>query len=214
MPPPPPPPPTERRDEAPFPWPPPRASAEYPIPDEWLRTVSPTTLGDVADKLQKAVQDASYQRWSYTTPEQHGFVLLTQLEQTRRDGTPLPSPERWSADAPSITHLSLGDFIQSLAIAPTGHYRIIAFVVTDQQWNRTGQPPTESEANYWFDSGMVRLPPPIRASRYGRDFRTTALVYEFVKRRGHEATFVRDSRTSGPDHLRRAGITEALSTVR
>lgn len=213
IPPPPPPPPSERRHEA-FPWPPPRASAEYAIPDRWLRTGASTTLGDIADRLENAVKSASYRRWSYATPERHGFVLITQMEQMRRDGTPFPVPERWSADTPSVTSLSLFEFIKSLAVAPTGHYRIIAFVVTDRRWNRTGEPPTEIEASEWFDSGLDGLPPEIAATRYSRAFRTTALVYEFVKRHGHEAAFVPESRTSGIDHLRRTGITKPLSMAR
>ena len=195
-----------------FTWPPPPASAETEIPAQWIRRAGqPTTLGSVAERLEQALKDARYQRWSYLSVP-NGFALVAQMEQIRPDGTPSPEPARWSTNLPRAADLNLYQFIRALANAEPGYYRVIVFVVTDQPWSRTGARPTSQQAEHWLATGDNYLPPAIGALPYEPGFRTTGLVYEFKKAsQKTDATFIDTSPTRAEDHLSKAGISERLS---
>jgi hypothetical protein len=195
-----------------FPWPPPPASAEAEIPANWLPAQGkPTRLSDLADKLEGALHAAKYRRWSYSSVP-NGFALVTQMEQIKPDGTPSAEPARWSTNLPSVRELTLLEFIKALASAPPGYYRVIVFIVTDEPWSRSGQEPTGEEAERWLTQGFNRLPASIGELTYGKEYTTTALVYEFKKRsQSAEATLVEDSETRAQEHLRKAGISDPLS---
>ncbi len=197
-----------------FPWPPPPASADLAIPAQWLPAKGGSTvLSGVASRLEEALRVAAYRRWSYSSVP-NGFALVAQMEQIRSDGTPSPEPARWSSDLPSVRDLSLLEFIKALASAPPGHYRVIAFIVSDQPWSRTGSAPTSQEAERWLAKGLTRLPPSIGSLTYGVDYAASALVYEFRKTSGSDATFVPSSPTRAEDHLKRAGIVDSLIGIR
>jgi hypothetical protein len=198
-----------------FPWPPPRPSAECEIPSQWLpSTGEENTLGDVADALVNALRNARYRRWSFLSVP-NGFALVAQMEQIRRDGTPTPEPGRWSTDVPSVRDLTLLEFVKALATSPPGHYRVIAFIVTDMAWSRTGKAPTAPDTERWIDDGLNRLPPSIGMATYVPGFATTALVYQFHKGSGNaSATFVENSDLRAEDHLRGAGLAASLSGMR
>ena len=194
-----------------FPWPPPRASAETMIPHTWLPTRGEARLADVADRLERALTAAKYRSWSYSSVP-NGFALVSQMEQIASDGTPSPEPARWSTDMPSVTHMTLLEFIKALANARPGYYRVIVFIVTNQPWSRTGEKPSGEEAEQWLAKGFSWLPPYIGDLTYRPDYRTTALVYEFKKvSKDADATFLKSSPTSADDHLNKAGISVPLS---
>lgn len=194
-----------------FPWPPPLASAETMIPQNWLATTGADRLADVAYRLERALKAAKYPRWSYSTVP-HGFALVSQMEQIQANGTPSPEPARWSTDLPWVANMTLLEFIKALANAQPAYYRVIVFIVTDQPWSRTGKRPTGEEAERWLPEGFNWLPRSIGELTYGPDYRTTALVYEFKKiSRDTAATFLERSPTSADDHLKKAGITDPLS---
>jgi hypothetical protein len=190
------------------------------IQDKWLLKVPDggrTTLSDVAEKLESALKEANYERWSYLSlpakaPVISGFALVTRMEQIAADGTPSPEPARWSSAMPSVSSLSLFEFVKALIKAPPGYYRVIAFVVADTGWKRERDKPTGKEAERWLRTGGTRLPSGLGTLPYGPDCRTTVLVYEFKKvSQEAEATFLDPSRIRADEHLERAGISRALS---
>jgi len=203
---------SERNDRIPaFPWPPPPASAETMIPPNWLSTPAVTQLADVADKLERALNEAKYPRWSYSSVP-NGFALVSQMEQIKSDGTPSPAPARWSTAMPWVTNMTLLEFIKALANAQPGYYRVIVFIVTNQPWSRTGKEATGEEAEQWLAKGFTWLPRSIGELTYGPDYRTTVLVYEFKKvSQDADATFLEPSPTSADDHLGKAGLSDPLS---
>ncbi len=223
-PPPPPPPPTPIILEEPeipaptkkillpaFPWPPHPASAETTLPHHWLVRGQETTLADVANRLEGALKAARYPKWSYSFVP-NGFALVSRMEQISSDGTSSPEPARWSADLPSIAHMTFFEFVRALAKAPPAHYRAIVFIVTDQPWSRTGARPTGDAAERWLAQGYNRLPKSIGDIRYTAHYKTTALVYEFKKvSKDADAVLVDPSPTSADDHLDKAGIQNPLS---
>jgi hypothetical protein len=195
-----------------FPWPPPKASAEETIPAKWLRTETTTTLGDVAEKLEKALKLADYEQWSYYTVPR-GFALATHLEKIEADGTPLPGADRWKIGTPTLANLSLLAFIKALAGAPAGDYRAIIFVVTDAQWVQTAAVPVEGQIAGWAGGGANALPATLGAMRFSEAYRAQALVYQFRKRGTKQAEYVLPSRVSGETHLEKGGIWKPLSIL-
>ena len=191
-----------------FPWPPPRASAEHQIRNKWVSEGEQTTLLDVAEKLETALEDAEFGTWKYSSVP-NGFALVTQVEQISPDGT--PRRERFRTDLPSLSDLSFVEFLIALAKAPPGYYRVIVFVVTDTPFSQEHAAPTESEARRWLDEGLNKLPRSIGMLTYGEDYRTTALIYQFSKLSKQPATLVSPSLASGRTHLERAGIWNALT---
>ena len=194
-----------------FPWPPPAPSAEHQIRNTWVTKGDRTTLSDVAQKLESALEDADYETWRYSSVPR-GFALATQLEQIGPDGTPRSGKERFRTDLPSLADMTFVEFLKALAKAPPGYYRVIVFVVTNTPFARSGSTPTEQEAQRWLHVGLNQLPKSIGVMPYGDDYRTTALVYEFRKAsKNSAATFVPKSPESGKIHLEKAGIWDALT---
>ncbi len=195
-----------------FDWPPPNASAQETIPDKWLRKGSPTTLADVANLLQKALELAEYSQLSYYAVPR-GFALATHLEQIAADGTPLPGADRWKVGTPSVGNLSLLDFITALAHAPAGHYRAIVFIVTDAAWTQSAAAPSEAQIERWATGGVTALPEAIGAMAFSEGHRATAMIYQFRKRGQEEAKFVAPSPLSAYSHLERGRLWKFLSSL-
>lgn len=197
-----------------FPWPPPPPSAETVIAHNWLPPRDEAQLADVADALERALAEANYRRWSYSSVP-NGFALVSQMEQIGADGTPSPEPARWSTELPPAENMNLLEFLRALVNAQPGYYRVIVFIVTDQPRSRDGDAATGEEAERWLAQGFDRLPRTIGQLLYGSEYRTIALIYEFRKRSNDsDAVFLENSRTEADTHLEKAGIADPLSRRR
>lgn len=194
-----------------FPWPPPPASAETIIAQNWLPSGPEARLAEVADTLERALIAAKYRKYAYLSVP-NGFALVSEMEQIGSDGTPSPEPARWSADLPPIDNMTLVEFIKALVNAQPGYYRVIVFIVTDQPRSRNGEATTGKQAETWLREGFDRLSPAIGELPYGSRYRTTALVYEFKKiSNDTSAVFLEESPTHADKHLERSGISGPLS---
>ena len=194
-----------------FPWPPPAPSAEHQIRNAWVSKGEHTKLSDVAEKLEVALDAASYETWRYSSVP-HGFALVTQLEQIKPDGTPRLGKERFRADLPSLGDMTFVEYLKALAKAPPGYYRVIVFIVTDTPFSRVDKRPSADEARRWLDAGLNQLPKSMGVLPYEASYRTTALIYEFKKLSKDEpAAFMPKSLESGKTHLERARIWDALA---
>jgi len=197
-----------RAEEAPrlFPWPPPSPTARVAID---LSKVSPSaggrTFGDIDGFLGAALSGAGYRdRAWYSVPG--GFALVTRLEQVGDDGSPRPGDARWST-VPRFGSFSIRDYLRALLQATPGHFRVIAFVVTDQDFDSTPKPMTEELASEWAESGAPRLPASIAARPAGDRVFSVALIYEFARHRYDEqAEFLKGGDVPGADQLRRSGL--------
>jgi hypothetical protein len=213
-PPPPPPPPPPVALPAPddfrlpeFPWPPPRPSAELTL----LRTLFPSAKQfEVGEQLTSALVQAGYSEYSfYSAPG--GFALVSRLERVREDGTAAPQELRFlqpGAEEP----FSLTAYISRLFFAPTGYYRLIVFVVTDQPFTTDASKTiVAEEATRLLRSGANRLPDAYRSRDFSPSHAITALIYEFRKDPGDRDVRTLDpGRFDGREHLQRAGILSAL----
>jgi hypothetical protein len=193
-----------------FPWPPPVPTTQAEF-DRDLLVRDGKTLGDVADRLTKALAGLGYsERSFYHAPG--GFVLATRLEQIDFDGTPKAGLLRWSAKLPPREIFSLSGFIDALFSAPEGHYRVIVFVVNDQPFSGTDQTASQADALAWVLGGVNRLPPSIAMTSLTGDHNGTALIYQF-RQVGQSGAVLANPDGAAPaaQHLERSGILIALS---
>jgi len=215
LPPPPPPPPPPPQALPPpsdfrlpeFPWPPPKPSAQLTL----LRTMfSSAKQFEVGEQLTKALVQAGYSEYSfYSAPG--GFALVSRLERLREDGTAAPEGLRFlqpGAEEP----FSLTTYISRLFFAPTGYYRLIVFVVTDQPFTTDATRTIQAEeASRLLRSGANRLPDAYRSFDFSPAHGVTALVYEFRKEPDDRDVKTLDpGRFDGREHLQRAGILPGL----
>jgi hypothetical protein len=191
-----------------FPWPPPRASAEYRINNRWVTSGDQTTLLQVADRIEAALSTAQYETWRYLAVP-NGFALVTQIERIDLNGN--PRQPRFGTQLPSLADMSFVEFLFALGKAPPGYYRVFVFVATDVPFNQSEERVDEKEAQRWMRAGLTQLPPDIGSMPYGPRYRTTALIYEFSKAAKKPAALVAPSKASASAHLQKARIWEGLS---
>jgi hypothetical protein len=79
-----------------FPWPPPRASASYVLPDGLFDSRS---VGEVVAAIISALELNGYVERSFFQTDANGVALVTRLERIRDDGSAFAGLERW----PSLT---------------------------------------------------------------------------------------------------------------
>jgi hypothetical protein len=165
-----------------FPWPPPRPSARLIINQQLINaTIAPVnTLGQVADKLQESLSGAGYEGSGFLAAP-NGFVIVTQVEQTDAEGSPI-SGHRWVGDIAAGGSFSLNSIIRLLVAAPAGYFRVIVFVVSDHP-EAGGEDNSEKLEllRRWSQVSQLRLPPSVRSMPYDDSYSVTALVYEFEK---------------------------------
>lgn len=190
-----------------FAWPPPRSTSQINLMPEWLRLQNPPTLGQVGNLLVSALQDARYPHHAYLAVP-NGFALVAQLEQIQSDGTPV-TPNRWDNALPSMANMGFLEFLRALVVAPTGHYRVIAFIVTDVPWQQSAPRPTEEQAQQWLSTGLNALPAAVRDMPYTTGYQSTALVYQFAKD-ANGPRFVDASTIDTLAHLDKAGLLRTL----
>lgn len=198
-------------DDGGFPWPPPRPSTRRVLARPLaIGTIAAPTLGNVADRLQAALEGAGYVEYGYY-PVPGGFALATRLERIHPDGRAYLEPARWQWGQAALTGFDLGQYVRALFDVEQGRFRVIVFVVTDAPFETTADAPRAEQALAWPGQGAPTLPAALRRQPYTEDAYTAALVYEFESRgRGHEASFKAQSRLTGEAHLRQARLLAAL----
>lgn len=194
-----------------FPWPPPPPSAEIIVPNPvLLQGLAHPALGDIAAVLVQALQQAGYyQNAYYEVP--HGFALVARLERIHPDGSPYQGVARFDSSFSPLPEFSVSGYLRALFGAPTGYYRVIAFVISDTPFAATGTPVSSQEANMWLEHGANALPLRIADVGYSAGYACTALIYEFQKQDA-QSNPVEDTPGVLPadTHLMKARIAEAL----
>lgn len=193
-----------------FPWPPPTPSAFGVIPRSLIQPsdAGGTTLGAVADRIDRALLSSGYAERSFHAAP-NGFVMITRLERIRPDGRPELDPRWLGASEPD--EFSLSGYLKALFFGDPGRYRLIAFVVTDQTYAATGAPISSQEGDQILRGGFVNLPAAFDALPFTPSHDVTALVYEFERPEAGEVRRIDRSRLSALDHLRGAALIEALA---
>jgi hypothetical protein len=208
-----------------FPWPPPPPSAARIIPAgiltarmRELESHSGRTLAvngryhlrDVDAVLRRSLRAAGYEFRYYAVPR--GFAIAARLERTDDQGDPYPQPARFDTTFRPLEHFTLTGYLQALFLAPPGHYRVIAFILSPEPFRASGRPVSSQEAGAWLEGGVNVLPREIGDLEYTLpDYACTALVYEFDKRDTQtNPVELHPGRLSADIHLERSGIAKLL----
>lgn len=194
-----------------FAWPPPRPSTRRTLARHLVAgSASTPSLGNVADRLQAALEASGYVEYSYYSVP-GGFALATRLERIHADGRSMSEPKRWEMARGPLTRFELGEYLRALFDAERGHFRVIVFIVTPKTLVAGTEPPSAATALNWPHQGASLLPEALRTLAYGSTFQTHALIYEFETRgQGQPAQFKASSTITGETHLRRSNILGAL----
>lgn len=187
-----------------FPWPAPKPVRQFAIPASAVGGPD-ATLGQVANRLRGAVRGIhpNFETGLFAGPED-GFVLLARMERIQPDGTPYPTPHRFTTKGnPSI---GLLDSIKGLLGERPGHFRIIAFVITRDVEIDAARPVSDIPAP---PDGAQTLPAWMANQKLGNR-RITALVYAFQRRQGQRQKPWTDGAPSADTHLRKSGISGKL----
>ena len=202
------------RDEMPvFPWPPPIPTVSLSLPSGLVAVPNHDSLGAVFDRLRSALSHVDVGWWSTYAIDTTGFAIVTRMEAIEADGTPKPGSERWSAPTRYTRRQmrSIADYLSELFLARVGHYRVIAFAVTDRPLWSSPVRLTAAAAESLRFGGTDMLPEWLRRLPLRTDGRCIALIYEFEKPNQQDsARFVESGTLLPVDHLVRAGLwTEA-----
>lgn len=189
----------------PLPWPPPKWTHQAVFGRDFPRELlgnEQATLGDVEKRLYQALQriDSRFESGLFSVPG--GFAMLTRLERINRDGTPFPDERRWMYG--ELPPLSLSDYLSRLFFEQPGYFRVLAFVVTSEQYFKSGDsslPP--------ISAGGQILPQALKQLPFaGRN--CFVLVYSFERRRG--GSVKKYESLSSKIHLEGSGILGAIAT--
>jgi hypothetical protein len=191
-----------------FPWPPPRASASYVLPDGLFE--SHRSVGEVVAAILLALERNGYVERSFFRTKADGVALVTRLERIRDDGSAFAEPERWALLRSSPDDFgpnALFRFLRGLFVVDPGRYRIIVFILQGPSFSQSPQIMIAQEAQRWLFSGANVLPPEV-AKRPFSGAHCTVMIYEFSS----DGTQVRvvESRLTGKDHLAKAGVLSFL----
>lgn len=158
-----------------FPIPPPAASATEVLNGSLFRQC--TTLGQVSNKISDVLQQKDYPRSYYALSNNSGFAIVAQMEQMNPQNAQSADP-RWGIKLPPLR--SFGDYLKSLFYAREGYYRTIVFVVSNQAFSQNLNTKIKKEdALAWLKSGLNTLPIEIARHKWTKDYKVTALIYEF-----------------------------------
>ena len=183
-----------------LPWPPPRFSAHDVLPRQLLGS-DRTSLGAVYDRLAAALVAAGFEDSGlFHVPG--GFAVVTRVERILQDGTSSPA-DRWIGGKGKP--LNLLDYLGRLFLERPGQFRLIAFLITDQEGFESGRMELSEQASRQLSlSGGRVLPESLRGLPWkGRSCHV--LVYHFEKKGGSALVF-HPSALSTREHLSKAGL--------
>jgi hypothetical protein len=195
-----------------FPWPPPRASASYKLPQRLFQSAQ--NLGDMEDQLLSALDRCGYFERSFycVAPpgEGIGFALAARMEQIDREAYSLPPPDRWSLEIKPLSSFSLREIMQALFFKKPGYFRIVVFIVYDRPFRQSPKPLQQQAALELVAEGSNKLSADIRGVPFSPSYSCTALIYEFEAPESGKAPVLVTSRHDGKTHLERARLLEEL----
>jgi hypothetical protein len=192
--------------KAQFPFPPPPCCSPREVPRTSF--VNAKNLGEVADKLTKALDNEGYTYRTFMSIP-NGFALVTQMEQYNADFTHR-TDNRW-ADAPmNAAFVGYMDYFKSLIFPTKAYYRTFVFIVTTHAFNLQGKNISKNEAGAWYNSGINRLPKSIADLPYTERVTVTALVYEFIVPDSNRKPTQKCPNVDTQLHLDKSGIWKGL----
>jgi len=183
-----------------FPFPP-NASVDYPIDITLIKNRGgETTFGYVDDRLRQVLSANGYEKTSYYGVN-GGFVIVTAMEQFQPNGR---SSTRGRFDeAPSSPSIFETEFWVNALKGKKGRYRVIAFMITDENIVDNDQTPTHRAGRQLITGGAKFLPAEMRPVAFTDQHRCLALIYEYGQnRKTGDIAYLRPGTLSASAHLR------------
>jgi hypothetical protein len=189
-----------------FPWPPPKASASYVLPNDLLKKRE--TVGDVSNQIITALEADGYVERSFFLTPAGGVALVTHIEKINDDGSPSNGTDRWPTfQGDYYGAHGLIRFLEGLFYIDPGHYRVIVFILQDLPFSQSSREIVADEARAWLATGANVLPRNLAAMPFGDGY-CTVLIYEFAS--DGSAVRLVESSLTGKEHLERSGILALL----
>lgn len=192
-----------------FPFPPLLSSAQFPL-DNFFSNCK--TYDDVNKILRRSLEDNGYYEKSYFYIKK-GYVLVTRMEQIKRDGYSFSESNRWKTKPVREENFSLTSYIKTLFTSEPGYFRVFAFVVTDEPFkndkNRRVEP---KDIEAWVNEGFSSLPDAISKFEYKKNVtQIRTMIYEFkIDSPGKDGVQSKPSELSGEEHLKKSKILLSL----
>lgn len=177
-----------------------------------IRPGATKSLKEIGEQLQEVLIRAGYGPGGFYGGVPGGFALASRIEQFNKNtGAPLPGNNRWVTGIIRPPIISIEYLNNIINQRPSGSYRVVVFVVTNDVFRRQGEPVTIERAQVLSLEGTNTLPDNFRRMPYSDNYTCNALVYEFMQSDSDtRAVFQRNSLLTPMAHLQAAGILDAL----
>lgn len=111
-----------------------------------------------------------------------------------------------------VMPFSLWDFVKGLLFADPGRFRLIVFIISDQPFAATGKALTAPQGEELLLRGFNA---PLLDPKwpFSRRHEVSVLVYEFEKKRNHDAVQVTPGKLLARTHLEKANVWAGLETA-
>lgn len=194
-----------------FPWPPPKASAFYRIPNKLiLGGKNSIKMKGTALKIENALHNTGYSELAYYYIP-NGFAVVTRVEQIEKDGKSKDDPYRWSIDYIPVSGFDLDEIIKALFTSRSGMFRVVVFIVNPEPFFQEKEQVLFEQVMEWLKSGLNKLPDTIAELEYNEDYACTALIYEFERSSPEDEPALKlPSGLTGKQHLVMSRIWERL----
>ena len=188
-----------------FPWPPPKPSAQVASNKFDKAFQDCKTLEDVNKLLSASLHQHGYDDMRYygigKNGQNHGFTIVTRLEQINLDATSKEHPNRWNEgllkDIDNDNDIFLIRVLNSIFFPAKGYFRVFAFLVTDLDIHEQGAEISRKDALAWFNGGIIDELPPQIGNKNVKDYKVRAYIYEFeLSENNTEATLLESSKHS------------------
>lgn len=172
-----------------IPWPPPRPSTMEEITSNFRMSAQ---YGGINSQLRALLKHKGYNRQNYFKVP-GGFGVTTEVERLRDDGQ--PHERRWtSTRIPSSG--GFYDFIKTIFMGDTGHFRLLVFVVSDRHPMPTTEEADQSNIKDWTKTGRAMLSEGAARAETNENTRVWLLVYEFVSSNSKSGDLISSGKNS------------------
>ena len=199
-----------------FPWPPPIASAKTPLPKKLFENCN--TFSEVQLVRKSALEKNGYEDIVYmgmvenlSNPRKlNGFATVTKMEQINKNGSSKREKHRWSTKVANDIS-SISDYLEALFFTKPGYFRVIVFVVVDEQFSSVQQASRE-DAMEWLVRGSPFLEPELANLEFTENHEVISLIYEYRLNKNEEVALLSmPSELSAKKHLEKSKILKALN---
>jgi hypothetical protein len=180
-----------------FPLPYPRPSAVLPLKPAEFSSLN--YFYQIDSVLSHALTSCRYDAKQYYYIDGGGFALVTQMEQIDKKGKSLSPPARWQATINGDLNNVL-DYIKALFSAPSGNYRVLVFIISNQDISGQKESISQKDAEAWLANGYNSLPLSLKKNPLSDSTTCTLLIYHYTKMPGIAGSEIFPDNITGQMH--------------